>query len=351
MKSIDNLLIVKLSSLGDVLMNIPVVEGIKRSQKNINIGWAVEDMAADILKNYKTIDRLYILDKTRLDKNYKNYKFKKVYQQFKSFIKEISSDNWTNSLDLQWLFRSSLIPFLAGIKNRYGCVRTGLHQIFVNNNYKFKDRNYPEHVIDKNFQIMKDMGFIEESIQPEIFYPLSKELKEWGKKQIENYDSSLNIGIAPFSRWKSKNWSLRKYKKLIDLLIKELDCTVFIFGGKENKFEAKSNFDFDNNRIVSFVGNTNLNQFATLAKNMDLFISGDSFPMHVASFLKLNQIAVFGPTSYKKTGPINNKAKILKKDYDCITCFSKKCPLNKNKYKCMNDITVSEMKNKIFQVL
>jgi len=351
MKKLDNLLIVKLSSLGDVLMNIPVVEGIEKSHENIKIGWVVEDRASDILKNYNTIDKLYILDKTKLDKNFNNHKFRTVYKQIREFIKKINKEEWTNSLDLQWLFRSSLIPFIAGIKNRYGCVRSGLQQFFVNNNYKFDDKNYPDHVIKKNFQIMKDIGFIKENIKPEIFFPLNEELKKWGEKRVEKFESNTKIGLAPFSKWKSKNWPIEKYKKLADQLVESSNCSVFVFGGKENKEKAEKWFDFENKNIVNFVGNTSLNQFASIAKNMNVFMSGDSFPMHVAAFLNLNQIAIFGPTSFKKTGPVNSKAKIIQKEYECIPCFSKKCPLNNDKYRCLRNIKISKIKSLILNMI
>jgi len=352
MKKIDNLLIVKLSSIGDVLMNIPIVDGIKKTNKNINLGWVVEDKAAEILKNYKKIDKLYILNKTKIDKYIKNMNFIKLYKYIKNFTDEIKKDNWSNSFDLQWVFRSSIIPWLSSIENRYGCVENGLHKIFINNNYIVNHDIMPKHVIKKNFQLAKDFGFIKEKLSPNCFIPLSNNLKKWANKEIDKFGSNfIKIGIAPFTKWKSKSWPLKKYIKLIKNLIKNDNYLIFIFGGKEDINRVERITKIKSNQILNYTGEISLNKFSALCKKMDLFISGDSFPMHVASFHDLKQIVFFGPTSFKKTGPLNKNSILIRKNYDCSPCYSKKCILEKNKYKCMKDISIKEVLDNIKKMI
>src|SRR6056297_1892469 len=134
-------LIIKLSSIGDVFMNIAVVEQIKKSYPEVKLGWVVEKKSSNILKNYSSLDKLYILDKEKIDK-------------------------WQIAIDLQWLFRSSFIPFMAGIPERYGCVTNGLHSIFLNKNRKIDHANYPRNVIKKNTKILTEFGFIKKNINP-----------------------------------------------------------------------------------------------------------------------------------------------------------------------------------------
>ncbi|TYB31178.1 MAG: glycosyltransferase family 9 protein [Candidatus Mcinerneyibacterium aminivorans] len=343
MKNIDNLLIVKLSSMGDVLMNIPVVEGIKKSQNDVRLGWVVEDKASDLLKHYKSIDKLYVFNKTQVESYYRNFNYVALYRYIKKFIKKIRKDSWTNSLDLQWVFRSSIIPWLAGIRNRYGCIGNGLHKIFISNNYKLNHSKLPAHVIRKNFRIVQKMGFINKKLTPNCFFPLSGGLKNWAGKKVKAYDGYFKIGIAPFSKWNTKNWSVNKYNNLIEKTVKKEEYAVFLFGGEEDRIKVNKMLGIENKRVVDFTGKINLNEFAALAFEMDLFISGDSFPMHVASFLNIPQIAIFGPTSPKKTGPLNKKAHIIQRNFDCIPCFSKTCLLEKNKHKCLENISENEM--------
>ncbi|HMA68715.1 MAG TPA: glycosyltransferase family 9 protein [Candidatus Mcinerneyibacterium sp.] len=335
-------LIIKLSSIGDVFMNIAVVEQIKKSYPEVKLGWVVEKKSSNILKNYSSLDKLYILDKEKIDKLYERKKFIKLFKYIKKFIKNIKKDKWQIAIDLQWLFRSSFIPFMAGIPERYGCVTNGLHSIFLNKNRKIDHANYPRNVIKKNTKILTEFGFIKKNINPELFFPQSKEERKWAKKEINKYSGKYFIGIAPLSKWETKNWGLKNYEKLQEMIKENMDCDIFVFGGKSDKNDIRKITDkWDN--VHDYSARISLNKFAAMLKYMDVFVSGDSSPMHIAASKNIMQIALFGPTSPDRTGPFNKKAVIIQKQYNCIPCFKKKCPLKTSKRKCMLDIKPEEI--------
>ncbi|HDD44130.1 MAG: lipopolysaccharide heptosyltransferase II, partial [Promethearchaeia archaeon] len=84
-----------------------------------------------------------------------------------------------------------------------------------------------------------------------------------------------------------------------------------------------------------------LTEVAGILSLAKAFISNDSGLMHLAAALKIPQIAIFGSTDPKKTGPLNPKAIVLKKDLPCSPCFKRTCKYGH--YKCLRNITVNEV--------
>ena len=347
--SYSSILVIKLTSLGDVVMCVPAVEALRKTYPDAKIGWVTEDKSAEALEDYKTIDKLYIFEKKKIEKWAKLKKYFKIIKYIKDFAKNIEKDGWEISIDLQGHFRSALIAYLAKIPKRVGSA-PGLHKIFLTERVVYSQFK-GGHAIEWYLFVLKNMGLIEEPYEINYFFPLSEEKKNNAKNLIAPYrPNNFLIGISPFTKWESKNWPLEYYEQLISKIEENLNTYIFFFGTEQERYVIENQFG-NHPTVINFAGKLSISEFAAVLGQLDLFISADTGPMHLAASMGIKQIALFGPTHAEKTGPYNKKAKIMKVSLHCAPCFKKSCPLPENKNICMKNIFPEIVYAKVVEML
>ena len=163
------------------------------------------------------------------------------------------------------------------------------------------------------------------------------------------------LGINPGASYGSaKRWYPEKFAKVAIALSTQYD--ILIFGGPSEIDIASDiekelvNAKIDN--YVNIAGKTNIKEMCEKIGGLDLFITGDSGPMHVASAFKVPTVAIFGPTKDNETSQWHNPQSIVvKKEMACAPCMKRTCPLKH--HECMTSImpddvldAVEALKNK-----
>jgi heptosyltransferase-2 len=154
------------------------------------------------------------------------------------------------------------------------------------------------------------------------------------------------VGINAGGNWEPKRWPKERWAALADFLIRELKAKVMITGGPEDKQLAEEIRALMSEKPLIASGALNLKQFAALCPRLDLFISADTGPLHIAGAAGAKQvIALFGPTSPDITGPVPlRNTVILRKDSGCkIPCYAADCRDNR----CMKAITPEDVIEKV----
>ncbi|MCL4428516.1 MAG: lipopolysaccharide heptosyltransferase II [Deltaproteobacteria bacterium] len=321
-----NILIIKLSSIGDCLLATPAVESIRKGYPDSFITWLIEDKAKDIALLNPHVDEVVIIDK-------KNFKFK----NYLSLIKKLRSRRYDLSIDLQGVDRTSIFSFLSGAPARY--VEEYAKLGFLSNKRIARKGRPLEHAVKFYlFLAEKCGGKKNESAQLTLI--TSEEDKKFASDFLEtNFVKSekkeIFIGINPTGTWKTKRWPVKYFIELSKKLINSFNANIVIFGGKGEKYLADEilnalSGNVSKVNVVSAVGKTTLKQAKELLAKMDYFITPDSGLMHIASAVEtLKTIALFGPTDPELTGPVGKNFTVLKDNILCIPCFQKECPLNK----------------------
>jgi heptosyltransferase-2 len=160
--------------------------------------------------------------------------------------------------------------------------------------------------------------------------------------QIYGYDIAKSkkkiLGINPGASYGSaKRWYPQEFAKVARELSSEYD--VIIFGGPGETDIAgdieQALIDSGVTNYKNLAGNTTITELIDQISNLDLFITGDSGPMHVAAAFQVPTVAIFGPTKDKETSQwMNKKSIIVKKNLDCQPCMKRTCPLQH--HNCMN---------------
>lgn len=326
----SKILIVKPSSLGDVVHSLPFLNSLESCFPEAEIHWVIAKGFEGLLEGHPMIDRLIVINKDMWKKLSKaGETLKEVGRLFKNLKKE----NYDLVIDLQGLLRSGLITMATGSPVRVGFAgaREG-GRLFYNRKIETgKDM----HAVDRYMRVADALGCDTENI---VFpFPLIRhDLREG--KSIKK-DSEEYVVIVPGARWESKRWHAENFGRVAS----RLSLKSFVIGGKSDISLAGKVVDASGGKAVSLAGGTSLVELVEIMRGARFVISNDSGPMHIAAGFKVPVAAVFGPTSPLRTGPYGDNHIILRSGAQCSPCFKKHC----GDMKCMNEITVDIAYEKI----
>jgi heptosyltransferase-2 len=275
--------------LGDCVMATPAIENIVNFDNDVQITFIGSFVAIEAMKNHPKVVKTVVLDK----------KYGVLYKTARNL----------GEFDYFFSFRSSLrakfLKFLISAKNKYQ---------FDKNKYQHRH------------QVEKYNDFINDSLN--INFPAGKLLLS-----TINFQSSTQktVGINPGASYGSaKRWYPEEFAKVASELSDQYD--IVIFGGPDEQDIAldieKLLIKKDVKNYKNLAGKTTIPELINHISNLDLFITGDSGPMHVAATFEVPTVAIFGPTKDDETSQwMNEKSLIVKKNLDCQPCMKRTCPL------------------------
>jgi lipopolysaccharide heptosyltransferase II len=319
------ILIVSVNWLGDSLFITPVFKSLKEKYPHSYIAVMVVERIKGVFEGNPYIDEVIIFDEKK-----ENF-FSKI-----SFIRRLKRKKFDTVFLVHRSFTRAFICFLAGIKCRVGYWRPKNLLII---NRKIKPPSFL-HRQDYYLYMFEKTGIKIENKIPQFFIPPDKQKKVnvFLKELKEKY--SYKVGINPSANWELKRWPSFYFSKLADYLIEKLGCGVIFIGAKKDKSVVEEVIKNMKNAAYNLCGKTDLKELAALLEGLDLFISNDSGPAHLAASLETKTLVLFGPTSPKITAPRGRNVKIIQKNIKCnVPCYNLECKDNI----CMKKISVEEV--------
>ncbi len=334
-----NILIVKLSSIGDVIHTLPSLAALRKLYPEAHISWVIEEAALDIIKDNPYLDRIIISRRKRWISNLiKREQVSKTIKEMMSFIKLLRDRRYDIVIDFMGLFKSSLIVLLSGGKRKLGYNSMQELSGFFLNEKIYEDMD--KHAVDRYLDFLIYLGA--DITEPEFLIPI----KKGDEEHIENLLRSNNvlmkeqfIVVSPMSfAGQTRLWEDDKFAMLCDRISFDLNIKIIFTGDKKDGI-IKNIQSMMALPSVNLGGHTNLKELAYLYKLAVLVISPDSGPMHIAAAVGTPVIALFGPSDPKRTGPYGKGHIVVQKEMPCIPCFLKKCDTKR----CMKEIGVDEV--------
>ena len=298
--------------LGDCVMSTPAIENLINYFIDIEITVIGPSSSIELLKkNPKVIKCVTIDSKNKiLIRPFTELGFFDFYFTFRGS------------------FRAMIIKLLINAENKYQF-----------NKSKFKNRH----------QVEKYVDFINDSLG--IKYKAGNLICHIDKPE-KKHDKRI-LGLNPGASYGSaKRWYSQKFAKIAIELSSSFD--ILIFGGNSELEFANSieNYLIENkiHNFINLAGKTSISELAKHISNLDIFITGDSGPMHIAASFKIPTVALFGPTNPVETSQWKNPYSIiLKKNLDCQPCMKRNCPLNH--HNCMKLIEADQVIDSISKVI
>jgi len=320
------ILVVKPSSLGDIVHSLPFLNALKTRFPNAEIHWVVAKGLEGLLECHPMVNRLIIINK---DMWKKLSKTADTIKEVKQLFKDIRNEQYDLAVDLQGLFRSGVITMATRAPVRIGFseAREGSHLF-----YNIKVQGGKDvHAVERYMKIAGALGCDEKN----ILFPFSlcnSEMKNLGdiRKNMKEY-----AVIVPGARWDTKIWAAENFGRLASLL----PLSSLVIGSKSDIGIAERVVQTSHGKAVSLAGKTGLKELVEVMRHARIVISNDSGPMHIAAGFKVPVVAIFGPTSPVRTGPYGKGHIVIKSDLECAPCFKKHC----KDLKCMQRITVDDV--------
>lgn len=330
-----NILVIKLSAVGDVILSIPSIRAIREKFPNANIKVLVGVKARNSLKGCPYINETIVCDFDGKDKGLLG---------LLKLAGNLRRRDFDIIVDLQNNRKSHLLSFLSFARLRFG-YKNGKFGFLLNRGIKdIKDTVGP---VDHQFRILNSLGVSSGN----------RELQLWPSKEDEELVENLlaenwlgqkqvlvGINIGSSDRWVTKRWPLQNFARLCDELSRRFGARVVVTGIRKDINSAVKLSRLTKSRPIVACGKTNITQLAVLMKHCSVFVTGDSAPIHVAGAMKAPFVALFGPTDPRRhvacSSGTGEDAVIISKNLRCSPCYKPRCMLN---YRCMKKITVDEV--------
>jgi heptosyltransferase I len=329
-------LIIRLSSLGDILHALPAFQDLRNSFPNSQIDWLVAKKCAHLLSIVRGINAIHAIDTTQL---LQFPIYVPAWRQINSLIRSLRAQRYDFALDFQGLLKTAILGCLSHPHTRIGfskgLVREPPAQWFYHR--KLMKQAKPLHVFALN-QLLAELAGAKRS----LFSPLDLVAPEADEHAVnslidkERLDSF--IVINPGGGWATKRWRPERYGALAARIQQELKLQVVVTTGPGeeglySKIAEHCCRPAPHHFPVSFI------QLIPLLKKAILFIAGDTGPFHLACATGTPVVGIFGPTSPVRNGPWRDGDEAVTRVLPCSSCHKRACTAADD---CM-DISVDDV--------
>jgi len=291
--------------MGDTVMATPAIINLISHYKTPKITFIGSVVSSKLVENYKDVDRVIILDKKKLN-------------IFKDIIN-------LGNFDVFISFRSSFFSSLMML-----CVSSNIKHQFDKKKYtKGHTVEKYNNFINECFGLNKSPGRLK--LKTKVF------LKKDCNKKFLGINPGASYGSA-------KRWYPNEFGKVAVSLAKNYEILILGGPGEENiaaeieKYLIKKNVK----NYTNLAAKTSVSELISEINNLDLLITADSGPMHIAAALNVPTISIFGPTKNDETAQwMNKKSIIVKKKLECQPCMKRTCPLKH--HNCMKLIEAKDV--------
>ena len=329
-KKTIKVLIIKLSSIGDVVHTLPALyslrKGFEKKGVNARIDWLVEEAASTILKGHPMIDNLIVVKRGWL----------KNYSENKKTSALLAKEGYDMVIDFQGLLKSGVWVHLSRGKKRLGFSNAReLSHFFLNE--KLPAYDIEKHAVERYLELAAHAGGARWAVRFPMDTAAAKKSVE--AKLKENGVEDGFFVLVPRARWATKMWSDEKFADLARRIIKKTSLTAVLAGGPGDRKGLEPLRESIGHKAVNMAGLTDLKELWAMAALSEFVVTLDSGPMHIAAASGAPVVALFGPTAPWRTGPWGAGHSIVRKGLECSPCFKKNC----TEPRCMEGITVDEV--------
>ena len=309
-------LILRFSSIGDIVLTTPVVRALKKQVKDAEIHYFTKPEYAEILTSNPYIDKIHTLQ-----------------EDLSKQIKALKEENIDYIIDLHHNLRT------ARIKKGMGNVSFTLDKLnakkwlLVN----FKINKLPDkHLVDRYFETVSVFDAEKDGKGLDYFIPPGDEV------DVETLPSGFQNGYIGFVIGAGHNTKRLTKEKIINI-VRLLNYPVIMLGGKEEKETGKEIVESVEGAVYNACGEYSINQSASIVKNAKVIITHDTGLMHVASAFKKKIISIWGNTvpDFGMYPYLPDKDSVIfeNKGLYCRPCSKigyKKCP--KKHFRCIKEL-------------
>lgn len=302
--NIQNILVIRLSSIGDVLKCTVVIDKLHRHFPHARISWLVETKSKDVLLGNPNIDEVIVWQRKEWSKQAQiSRNYPKFFNRLLQFAQEIRRRNFDLVIDLYGAPRSGIISYLS--KAPFRLCYSGTRRC---SNLWANIHAVPDYSNDTTFMqyyagILRPLGIDTNNLQMQM--PVLPEDQRFAQSFLQQagIDPGQFIAINPSTSWSSKCWPTEYYARLADMIWTKHRIPLVMLGAPGDVPLVEDIIGRMDYQPVNAAGKTTLRQLAALAEQALVFISGDTGPLFIAEAVGTATLSIFGPTDPAWHGP------------------------------------------------
>ncbi len=320
------ILILKPSSLGDVIHALPVLRLLKLHYPAAEIFWWIDSSLALLIAGDPDLTGIVRFERKRWAKP-------QYWPEMIHSIRLLRAEKFDLVIDLQCLARSGAFAWLANGKQLIGLdeVREGARGFY---DLAVPRKSFHTHAVDWYLSVLPPLGvpvhknFTWLPERPQIAADVNQKWFQENSK-LKTQNSKL-ILLQPGARWKNKRWPAKYFSELVRALAQKFpDARFAVLGDKGDQPLGEMILQAAPEKVLNLCGATSLPEMIEWVRRCDLLITNDTGPMHVAAALGKPLVALFGPTEPRRTGPYGQLQNVLRLNLPCSPCLKSDCSIEK----------------------
>ena len=315
-KMIKKVLVLRFGALGDLVHTTIIPQAIKAKYPDCEIHYCSEARYVQVLKNNPHIDKIIEFDQKR----------RKEFSYMLEVALQLRHEHYDIIFNLTNAFRNNLMAFIASPKQIFPKVEMGRKHV-VEAFFLAAQKAFPELILPKNLVLGVDTA---------SEMKIDAELQKYPRPFV-----IISPGGETDANRQGRTWCAKSWVELSNIIKTIYGGTIFISGSPDEKlYHSKIAEQIPG--AVLYSGSLSIAETMALISKCDIFISGDSGPLHIASGLGVNAIGLFGSTHPKNVKPYGEKGFVVEPAMRCKYCWEKECKRLKKKQQrhtpCMNSI-------------
>ena len=324
-----NILLIKMSSMGDIVQTLPSVYALRKNFPAARITWIVHPQFGDFIPP-AYVDEVIYFDKAQFMKA----GWLEKWRTFFALRKKLVACKFDLVIDMQGLLKSAIVALMTGCKNRIGfCdMREGSYWV----SKPIVGPNSEGHVVQRYLDVVRSLGVEAD----EIHFPLpdfGAEEASLAVKMAEAQVPEHYVVVAPGGRWESKVWPVEYFAELTKRLVANGE-NVVLAGDKGDIEKGEQIIKIaGGSKVYNLIAKTSLKEMIVLIRKCKLLFGVDTGPMHFAAALNKPIVCMFGPSTTKRSGPYGSDNQVsIQSPVPCAGCRKKqRC----DHWNCMHLIT------------
>ena len=324
--------------VGDAVMTVPALRELRRVLPQAHITLATRSWAEGLFMDADFLDDLLIYDRRPRD-------LRAVARQ----VREWRARRFDLALLLQNAFEAALIASAARVPLRIGYATDGRSRLLTHPlplpgwRGERHEVFYYLNLVAGLERVLHGASDIEDR-EPQFALNVSEARRAQAREFLSSKGVRMNrplVALCPGStNSRAKRWPAAAYATLADRFIMEADANILLIGSPDEIDVSREVAELMQHQPIFLTGQTDLAQAINVLSLMDVLITNDTGPAHIAAALNRPTLVIFGPTDPRTTRPFSSAAEIIRRPPDCAPCMLRDCPID---HRCMTAITPDEV--------
>ncbi|HYO91319.1 MAG TPA: lipopolysaccharide heptosyltransferase II [Pyrinomonadaceae bacterium] len=324
--------------VGDAIMTIPALRELRRVLPLAHITLATRPWAEGLFRDADFLDEILIYERPRRSPG-------ALLRQ----VREWRSRSFDLAILFQNAFEAAVIAGLARVPVRVGYATDGRRPLLTHPlalplwRSERHEVFYYMNIVSELEQLLYGASDVDER-EPRFVLGVSEERKRDALQMLSQYGSKRGrklIALCPGStNSRAKRWPAERFAALADRLVEEMKADVLLIGSRDEMQVSQEVARLMTHEPVMLTGETDLAQLTAALSVVDLLVTNDTGPAHIAAALGRPTLVIFGPTDPRTTRPFSASAEVVRRPPDCAPCMLRDCPID---HRCMTGISHEEV--------